>query len=256
MVLMFIAHSCSTLCSLIDCSPPGSFCPWNSPGKNTGMGSHSLLQKGHPDQGIKPESSAFLADSLLPEPPREPECSNFILFDIAIQFSQHNLLKRLSFFPFYNLVAFAILIDQLTTGALVYLWTFYPVPFIYIYVFVPSQYCSDDCNFVIQCEVREPDSSKLVFLSKDYIQIFGVFCVSPQLIFLLLFCGICSVMFNFVTPWIVAHQAPLSMEFSRQEHWCVLAFPSPGDLLDPGIEPGSPALQADSLPSESEKCHC
>ena len=96
----------------------------------------------------------------------------------------------------------------------------------------------------------ESGESKLVFLSKDYIQIFGVFCVSPQLIFLLLFCGICSVMFNFVTPWIVAHQAPLSMEFSRQEHWCVLAFPSPGDLLDPGIEPGSPALQADSLPSE------
>ena len=104
MVLMFIAHSCSTLCNLIDCSPPGSFCPWNSPGKNTGMGSHFLLQKGHPDQGIKPESSAFLADSLLPEPPREPECSNFILFDIAIQFSQNNLLKRLSFFLFIILL--------------------------------------------------------------------------------------------------------------------------------------------------------
>ena len=46
-------------------------------------------------------------------------------------------------------------------------------------------------------------------------------------------------------------QAPLSMEFSRQEYWSGLPFPSPGDLPNPGIEPGSPALQADSLPTES-----
>ena len=51
-----------------------------------------------------------------------------------------------------------------------------------------------------------------------------------------------------VTPWTVARQAPLSMEFSRQDYWSGLPFPSPGDLPDPGIEPGSPALQADSLP--------
>ena len=48
----------------------------------------------------------------------------------------------------------------------------------------------------------------------------------------------------------VTCQAPLSMKFSRQEYWSGLPFPSPGDLLDPGIKPGSPALQADSLPSE------
>ena len=53
------------------------------------------------------------------------------------------------------------------------------------------------------------------------------------------------------TQWTVTLQAPLSMEFSRQEYWSVLPFPSPGDLLNPGIkQPGSPALQADSLPSE------
>ena len=46
-------------------------------------------------------------------------------------------------------------------------------------------------------------------------------------------------------------QAPLSMEFSRQEYWSVLPFASPGDLPNPGIQPGSPSLQADSLPSES-----
>ena len=54
----------------------------------------------------------------------------------------------------------------------------------------------------------------------------------------------------FATAWAVAHQAPLSMGFSRQEYWSGLSFPSPGDLPDPGTEPGSLALQADSLPSE------
>ena len=53
-----------------------------------------------------------------------------------------------------------------------------------------------------------------------------------------------------VTPQIVAHQAPLSMEFSRQEYWSGLPFPFPGDLPSPGIQHRSPALQADSLPSE------
>ena len=48
----------------------------------------------------------------------------------------------------------------------------------------------------------------------------------------------------------VAYKAPLSMEFSRQEYWSGLPFPFPGDLPDPGIEPRSPALQADALLSE------
>ena len=52
------------------------------------------------------------------------------------------------------------------------------------------------------------------------------------------------------TPWTAAHQASLSMGFSRQEYWSGLPFPPPGDLPNPGIEPRSPALQADSLPSE------
>ena len=54
----------------------------------------------------------------------------------------------------------------------------------------------------------------------------------------------------FSTPCIVAYQAPLSMEFSRQEYWSGLPFLSPGDLPNPGIKPRSPALQADALPSE------
>ena len=54
----------------------------------------------------------------------------------------------------------------------------------------------------------------------------------------------------FVTPCTVAYQAPLSLGFSRQQYWSGLPFPSPEDLPNPGIEPGSPALQADALPSE------
>ena len=52
-------------------------------------------------------------------------------------------------------------------------------------------------------------------------------------------------------PWTVAHQTPLSMGLSRQEYWSGLPFPSPGALPDPGIEPESPALKADSFPSEA-----
>ena len=55
----------------------------------------------------------------------------------------------------------------------------------------------------------------------------------------------------FAIPWTAAHQLPLSTEFSRQEYWSWLPFHSPGDLPDPAIQPGSPTLQADSLPSES-----
>ena len=54
----------------------------------------------------------------------------------------------------------------------------------------------------------------------------------------------------FVTPQTVVCQAPLSMGFSRQEYWSGLLFPSPEDLPNPGIEPWSPALQADSIPFE------
>ena len=55
----------------------------------------------------------------------------------------------------------------------------------------------------------------------------------------------------FAAPWTVACQAPLSMEFSRQEYWSGLPLPFLGDLLDPGIKPRSPALQRDYLQSET-----
>ena len=54
----------------------------------------------------------------------------------------------------------------------------------------------------------------------------------------------------FLTPWTVPHQTPLSIEFSSQEYWSGLPFPSPEDLPNPEIKPESPGLQTDSLPFE------
>ena len=64
-------------------------------------------------------------------------------------------------------------------------------------------------------------------------------------------CYLLNHVWLFMTPWTIAHHAPLSMGFSRQEYWSGLPVPSPGDLPGPGIEPRSSTLQADSLPSES-----
>ena len=60
----------------------------------------------------------------------------------------------------------------------------------------------------------------------------------------------------FATPWTVTYQAPLSIEFYRQEYWSGLLFPSPGDPPNTGIKPGSPTLQADTLPSEPPERGC
>ena len=53
-----------------------------------------------------------------------------------------------------------------------------------------------------------------------------------------------------MTPWTVVRQAPLSMEFSGQEYWSELPFPSPGELPDTGIEPGSPELAGGFIATE------
>ena len=78
----------------------------------------------------------------------------------------------------------------------------------------------------------------------------SVGCFQMKLIFKSV-CVLVSHLFQFfLTPWTVAHQAPLSMGFPKQEYWSKLPFPSLGDLPYPGIEPRSPALQIESLPSE------
>ena len=93
------------------------------------------------------------------------KCSSFILLQVVDQFSQHHLLKRLSFFPLYILASFVE--DKVSTGTWIYLWAFYFVPLIYISVFVPVPYCLDDCGFVVEPEVRQVDSSSSTLLSED-----------------------------------------------------------------------------------------
>ena len=82
----------------------------------------------------------------------------------------------------------------------------------------------------------EADGTKTVTLGKDYSIKVKVKSLSPVQLF--------------AVPWTVVYQASLSMGFSRQEYWSGLPFPSPGDLPNPGVEPRSPALQADALPSK------
>ena len=75
------------------------------------------------------------------------KCSNFILSHVAVQFSQHHLLKRLSLPPLYILASFVK--NKVPIGAWVYFWAFYLVPLVYFSVFVPVPYCLDDCSFVV-----------------------------------------------------------------------------------------------------------
>ena len=75
---------------------------------------------------------------------------------------------------------------------------------------------------------------------KEYVK--AIYC-HPACVIYMQSVVLVSVVQLFATPWIVAHQAPLSMEFSRQGYWSGLPFPSTGDLPDTGIEPRSPALQ-------------
>ena len=75
------------------------------------------------------------------------KCSNFILLHVAVQFSQHHLLKRLSFPPLYILASFVK--NKVPNGAWVYFWAFYLVPLVCISVSVPVPYCLDDCSFAV-----------------------------------------------------------------------------------------------------------
>ena len=93
--------------------------------------------------------------------------SSFIVLWVIDQFSQHQLLKRLSFLYFHTFTSF--IKDKVYIGTWIYLWAFYFVPLIYISVFVPVPYSSlDDCSFVVEPEVRQVDSSCSILLSQDF----------------------------------------------------------------------------------------
>ena len=75
------------------------------------------------------------------------ECSSFIVFLVAILFSQDHLLKSLSLTQLHMRASFVK--NKLHIGAQIYFWAFYLVPFVYISVFVPLPYCVNDCSFVV-----------------------------------------------------------------------------------------------------------
>ena len=92
-------------------------------------------------------------------------CSSFIDIHAAVEFSQHRLLKRLSFFPFYILASFVK--DELTIGVWVYLWALSSVPLVCRSDFVPVAHCLDYCGFVVLSEVWESYASCMVFVLQD-----------------------------------------------------------------------------------------
>ena len=94
------------------------------------------------------------------------KCSSFILLQVVYQFSQHHLLKRLSFFHCIILASFVE--DKVTIGSWIYLWAFYFVPFILYFVFVPVLYYLDDCGFVVEPEVRQVDSSSSILCQECF----------------------------------------------------------------------------------------
>ena len=109
------------------------------------------------------------------------KCSNFILLHVAVQFSQHHLLKRL-FLPH------CIFLPPLSKilcpiGAWAYFLAFYLVPLVYISVFVPVPHCLDHCSLIVQSEVREPDSPAVFFPPSRLLWLlFMAFCVSIQFV--------------------------------------------------------------------------
>ena len=108
------------------------------------------------------------------------KCSGFILLQVVDQFSQHHLLKRLSFLHCIFLPLLSK--DKVLIGAWVYLWAFYFVPLIYISVFVPVLYCLDDYSFVVWSEVRQVDSSSSILFSQDCFGYSKFFCISIQIV--------------------------------------------------------------------------
>ena len=98
------------------------------------------------------------------------KCSNFILLRVAVQFSPHQLLKRLSLHHCMFLHSLSKI-----RYPWVYFWAFYLVPLVYISVFVQVPYCLDDCSFVVESEVRKVDSSSSILLSQDCFGYLGSF---------------------------------------------------------------------------------
>ena len=98
-------------------------------------------------------------------------------------------------------------------------------------------------------------SSSSSFFPSPHSTVYRVFASYLGTCLRVLCCAMFSHVQFFVSPWTIARQAPLSMEFSREEYWSGLPCPPPGDLPDPGIELTFPDLQADSLSLSHREAH-
>ena len=102
------------------------------------------------------------------------KCSNFILLHVAVQFSQHHLLKRLSL-PCCIFLS-PLLKNKVHISLWVCFWALYLVPLVYISVFMPVPHCLDDCSFLVKYEVRKVDSTRSILLSQDCLAIRCLAC--------------------------------------------------------------------------------
>ena len=90
------------------------------------------------------------------------------------------LVKEIVFSPLYILASFVK--EKVTIGAWIYLWAFYFVPLIYISVFAPVPYCLDDCDYAVEPEVRQVDSSSSILLYQECFGYLSFFCISIQIV--------------------------------------------------------------------------
>ena len=167
--------------------------PWDSPGKNTEVGCHFLLQwmKVKNEREVA-QSCPTLSDPMdyslpgssipwdFPGKSTGVGCHCLLCFTTGWPVFPVPLVKEIVFNPLYILASFVK--DKVCIGAWVYLWAFYFVPLIYISVFVPVPYCLHDCGFVVEPEVGQVDSSSSILLSQDCFGYSRFFCSSTQIV--------------------------------------------------------------------------
>ena len=185
--------------------------PWTSPNQNTGLGSLSLLQGIFPTQGLIPGL---------------PHCRR-ILYQLSHKGSP-KILKWVAY-PFSRVSSQP---RNQTGVSCIAGWFF-------------TNWAISEAHFIsgIIHYLSFFDSGILLSIMSS--RIVHVVCITVSFHFEAeWYFTVCMI------PWTVTHQAPLSMEFSKQEYWSGFPFPPPGDLPNAGIKVRSPTLQADSLPTE------
>ena len=190
---------------------------WNSLAQNTGVGSLSLFQGIFPAQGLNP--GLLHCGQVLYQLSHKRSLWHNAIIKIWKNMREINKKWRQETKPFLS--------DSITHGLWFIVWI-------------------SDCPGGKWYVVKKTEDLPCLTLHVPVLRIHGPLKHRKENVS----CH-CSIMSDSLWPlWTVAYQAPPSMGFSRQGYWSGLPFHSPGDLPDPGIEPESPTLQADALPSK------